>query len=161
MTAADPTMAALTAAVERGRAGDRLGARERLAELWRQVGPAGDPLHRVTVAHFLADLQDDVRDELAWDERALADVAELTDERTARFDPGMQVRGFLPSLQLSVADCHRRLGDPVAARRHLAEAEQLVHVLADDDYGRLIRAALTQIRDALDEGSTDLLRAAP
>jgi hypothetical protein len=161
MTAADPTMAALTAAVEQGRAGDRPGARARLAGLWREVDATGDPLHRVTIAHFLADLQDDVRDELAWDERALAAVAELTDERTARFDAAMQVRGFLPSLQLSVADCHRRLGDAAAARRHLAEAESVVDVLADDDYGRLVRAALTQIRSALDAGSTDPLPAAP
>ena len=73
----------------------------------------------------------------------------------------MQVRGFLPSLQLSVADCHRRLGEPTAARRHVAEAEAEVHVLADDDYGRLVRAALTQIRNALDAGSTEPLQAAP
>jgi hypothetical protein len=161
MTGVDPTIAAVTAAVERGRAGDRPGARERLAALWQQVGVAGDPFHRVTIAHFLADLQDDVREELAWDERALATVAELTDDRVARFDAALQVRGFLPSLQLSVADCHRRLGDPAAARRHLAEAESLVHVLADDDYGRLVRAALTLVRDALDAGSTDPLPAAP
>jgi hypothetical protein len=157
----DPTMGAVTAAVERGRAGDREGARARLAELWTQVGDDGDPLHRITIAHFLADLQDDARAELAWDQRALAAVQELTDDRAAEHDPRLQVRGFLPSLQLNIADCHRRLGNPVAARQHLLDAERVIDVLGDDPYGRLVRAGLEHVRSALDAGSTDPLPSAP
>jgi hypothetical protein len=161
VTAADPTTAAVAAAVELGHGGQRAEARTRLAELWHQVGEAGDPLLRVTIAHFLADLQDDVREELAWDERALSAVAALTDERAAHQHPGLQVRGFLPSLHLNLADCHRRLGDPEAARRHLARAEEDIDVLAGDDYGSLIRAGLEHVRAALGAGSTDPLPSAP
>lgn len=161
MTAADPTMADVAAAVELGHGGQRAEARQRLAGLWEQVGEGGDPLLRVSIAHFLADLQDDVRDELAWDERALSAVAALTDDRAAHQHAGLQVRGFLPSLHLNLADCHRRLGNPGAARRHLARAEADVDVLAEDDYGSLIRAGLEHVRAALDAGSTDPLPSAP
>ncbi len=154
MSAADSVLADITAAVQLGRDGQRAEARERLTGLWEQVGGDGDPLHRVTIAHFLADLQDDVRDELAWDERALAAVGTLTDERVAQHQAGGQVRAFLPSLHVSVADGHRRLGDPEQARRHLARAEETVDVLADDDYGRVVRTGLEQVRTALDAGST-------
>lgn len=129
--------------------------------MWQRLGPDGDPLHRVSLAHFLADLQDDVREELSWDERALAAVGDLTDERVQQHLAAMHVRGFLPSLHLNLADCHRRLGDPTRAREHLAEAERSVGALADDDYGRMMRGAMHHVRDALDAGSTDPLSTAP
>ena len=66
MTAPDPTMADLAAAVELGRAGERDAARRRLVAMWDDLGADGDALHRCSVAHFLADLQDDVREELLW-----------------------------------------------------------------------------------------------
>ena len=161
MTGTGPTMAVVAAAVERGHAGQRAEARAQLAALWELAGEGGDPLIRVTIAHFLADLQDDVREELAWDERALAAAGALTDERTAEQSAGLQVRGFLPSLHLNLADCHRRLGAMEPARRHLARAEADIDGLADDDYGRLIRAGLEHVRAALDAGSTDPLPSAP
>lgn len=161
MSAPDPTMAAVTEAVAQGHAGRREQARARLTGLWEQVGSTGDPLHRVTIAHFLADLQDDVRDELAWDERALAAVGELTDERAQQHHSGLQVRGFLPSLHLNLADCHRRLGHAGPARDHLAQAEAVVARLADDPYGQLVRGGLEHVRAALEAGSTAPLPTAP
>ncbi len=52
-------------------AGDREEARNRLGALWAELGSDGDPLHRCTLAHYMADAQDDPGDELAWDLRAL------------------------------------------------------------------------------------------
>lgn len=153
MTAPDPTMADLAAAVELGRAGDRDAARRRLIAMWDDLGADGDALHRCSVAHFLADLQDDVREELLWDERALTVAQE---HHAALF-----VRGFQPSLQLSLADDHRRLGDPVRAREHFALAEAALDELPDDDYGRLIRSGVDLVREALAAGSTEPLPVAP
>ena len=153
-------MAGIAAAVQAGRDGRRAEARERLAAIWGRLGPEGDPLNRITVAHFLADLQDDARAELQWDERALAAAGELTGDRAAQ-DAGSQVRGFLPSLHLNLADVHRRLGDEPAARQHLAAAEASVPALPGGDYGDLIRSGLEQVRKALDSGSTDRLPEAP
>jgi hypothetical protein len=161
MSVPDGTMAEIVAAVELGRGGARAEARRRLTDLWERVGPEGDPLHRVTLAHFLADLQDDVRAELHWDERALAAAGDLTDERAQQYDAALRVRGMLPSLHLGVADCLRRLGDAPGARQHLAAAASSVDELADDDYGRLVRTGLEHVRAALEAGSTEPLPSAP
>ena len=161
MSVPDETMAEFAAAVALGRGGARAEARRRLTDLWARVGPDGDPLHRVSIAHFLADLQDDVRAELRWDERALAAAGDLTDERAQQYDAALRVRGLLPSLHLNLADCLRRLGDAPGARQHLAQAEASVDELADDAYGRMIRAGLWHVREALDAGSTEPLPSAP
>lgn len=148
-------MARVTAAVQRGRAGEREGARQELETMW--AGVAQDDFHRCVIAHFLADLQDDVRDELRWDERALAAVDGVTDERAREFDPRLQVRGFLPSLYVSLADDHRRLGDPDRAHEFLGRARATSDALGRDAYGDLVRGILDQVDRALAEGSTEPL----
>ena len=152
----DEMMAAITAAIGLGHAGDRVAARDELERLW---GETDDALHRCTIAHFVADLQDSVADELMWDERALAVAADLTDERAQQHDASFQVRAFLPSLHLNLADAHRRLGNVPEAHRHLAAADVDIDSLPDDDYGRLILIGREKIRRALDENSTDPLLA--
>ncbi|MCY1141027.1 hypothetical protein OWR29_23770 [Actinoplanes sp. Pm04-4] len=147
-------MVAITAAIQRGHAGDRAGARDELERLW---GQTGDALHRVTIAHFVADLQESVADELSWDERALAVVAELTDERAQQYDKSFQVRAFKPSLHLNLADAHRRLGHVSEAWHHVALAQADIDLLPDDDYGRLVRTGMEKIRRALEEGSIEPL----
>ncbi|WP_307248670.1 hypothetical protein [Catenuloplanes indicus] len=132
-------------------AGDRAGARTVLEGLWDS---AGDPLHRCSVAHYLADLQDTVADELRWDERALAAFPDLTDERTRAYDDTWRARAFLPTLHLNLADVHRRAGHPDLARHHLAETTAALDALPGDDYGAMIRDALVRVRDALAAGST-------
>ncbi|MEH0928957.1 hypothetical protein [Micromonospora sp. CPCC 205558] len=139
---ADPTMTRIGEAVQLGRSGAPAQARALLAALWDELGPTGDALHRCTLAHYLADLQDSTEAELSWDERALAAVAELTDERAQRHLPALQVQAFLPSLYLNLADCHRRLGNVAAAREHLALAREHLVRLPDDPYGDSIRAAV-------------------
>ncbi|GAA3153469.1 hypothetical protein GCM10017687_84090 [Streptomyces echinatus] len=61
--------------------GDREEARSRFLDLWVEIGEDGDPLHRCTLAHYLADTQDDPGDELAWDLRALSAAEELAGGR--------------------------------------------------------------------------------
>ncbi|GAB7037738.1 hypothetical protein JCM9533A_15870 [Catenuloplanes niger JCM 9533] len=146
-------MAAIGAAVERGRSGDRAGARESLTRLWDAVGEHGDALHRCSIAHYLADLQDTVADELTWDRRALAAVTDLDDERARHFHDSLRVRAFLPSLHLNLADAYRRAGEPAEARVHLSAAATDLAALPDDDYGSMIRAGIARAREALDSGS--------
>jgi hypothetical protein len=149
----DDVMARVTAAVGRGQAGEREAARRELESLWDGDGRA-DAFHRCVIAHFLADLQDDTVDELTWDERALAAVEGVTDGRAQEYDASLQVRGFLPSLHGSLADDHRRLGDPERARYHLGQARAASDALGDDPYGGLVRGILDRVGRALDEGST-------
>lgn len=151
----DDVMARVTAAVQRGRDGERADARRELEALWAEVEDGGgDDFHRCVIAHFVADLQDDGHDELAWDERALAAVEGVTDERAQEFDRSLQVRTFLPSLHLSLADDHRRLGDPDRAREFLARARATADALGPDAYGALVGGVMEKVDRALAEGST-------
>ncbi|MGW3108071.1 hypothetical protein [Streptomyces sp. NPDC001100] len=133
--------------------GDREEARERLLGLWAELGEDGDPLHRCTLAHYLADTQDDPSDELAWDLRALSAADELTDGRE-REDTGQEgagaVRGFYPSLHLNLAADYIKLDRPDAARTHLRRARAASTVLADDGYGNGVRAAIGRLELRLD-----------
>ncbi|MEU5906700.1 hypothetical protein [Micromonospora sp. NPDC047527] len=156
----DPTMTRIIEAVQLGQSGTPTRARELLTALWDEIGPTGDALHRCTLAHYLADLQDTAEAELVWDERALAAVADLTDERARQHDDALRVRGFLPSLHLNLADVHRRLGHTGPAHEHLATARQLTDALPDDPYGDMIRAGIRGVSDALAAGSTTRLDAA-
>lgn len=148
----DPVMAEIGVAVEAGHAGDRAGARARFDELWARIGERGDPLHRCSLAHYAADVQDDPHAELRWDERALAAADELTDDRARAHHASLQVAGFYPSLHLNLADVHRRLGDDTAARHHLGLARDHTGALADDGYGRTIRSAVERCGQRLERG---------
>ncbi|KAA0022610.1 hypothetical protein [Antrihabitans cavernicola] len=148
----DPMMADITAAVS-----DKEGGRDRLAALWEHIGDDGDPLHRVTLAHYLADLQDSPEDALDWDKRALTAAGELTDARAQAYHPSLTVRGFLPSLHLNLADCYRRVGDFDSARAHLASAHAVVDVLGDDAYGAVVRDGLVNVEQALAANSIERL----
>ncbi|SHL03226.1 hypothetical protein SAMN05443637_116148 [Pseudonocardia thermophila] len=151
---ADEVIERITAVVQRGLDGERAAACEELETLWVEHT---DPLHRCVIAHFLADLQDDVHAELLWDERALAAAGEIGDDQVREIAPGLQVRGFLPSLYGSVADDHRRLGDADRARGYLAEAQAATDALGDDPYGAHVTQLLDDIGRALAAGSTEPL----
>ncbi|MEV4757778.1 hypothetical protein AB0J86_22055 [Micromonospora sp. NPDC049559] len=160
-TAPDEVMERVVAAVRLGQSGRRIEARDTLTALWDRIGADGDPFHRCTLAHYLADLQETAEEELVWDERALAAVADLTDERAQRYHSSLRVQGFLPSLHLNLADVHRRLGHAGTARDHLAVARDLARDLPEDPYGDLVRAGIRNVTRALDAGSTERLDTHP
>ncbi|MFK0253568.1 hypothetical protein [Streptomyces sp. NPDC090445] len=82
----DAVMTRIGQAVILLHAGDREEARNRLRELWSELGEDGAGLHRCTLAHYMADAQDDPADELAWDLRALTAVCAPRDGPQA--EPG-------------------------------------------------------------------------
>src|SRR4051794_37394160 len=98
----DPTMARLGEAIALSQTGDRAGARLLFAQVWEDVGPDGDPLHQLTLAHHMEDVQDDPADELLWDLRALAAADGVTDEQAAAAGSASPVAAFYPSLHLNL-----------------------------------------------------------
>jgi hypothetical protein len=142
-------MRRIAAAQELAAAGDWDGARAAFENVWADIGEDGDPLHVVSLAHYMADLHDDPRAELEWDLRALRAAGRLTDERAQRYHGSLSVRGFLPSLHLNVAAAYAKLGERDAAARHLADAEAALPALADDGYGRMIRDGIERLRAQL------------
>ncbi|MGV9255463.1 hypothetical protein [Streptomyces sp. NPDC003697] len=126
-------------------AGDREEARDRFLELWAEIGETGDPLHRCTLAHYMADTQDDPAEELAWDLRALSAAKELTDDRLAEHQGTLAARALYPSLHLNLAADYVKLGRSEAARTHLRRARGAAEALGDDEYGDGVRAAIHRL----------------
>ncbi|MFI8893230.1 hypothetical protein [Streptomyces paradoxus] len=129
-------------------AGDREEARHRYLGLWAEIGEHGDPLHRCTLAHYLADTQDDPADELAWDLRALTAAEEAREAAVAV----AAVIAIYPSLHLNLADDYLGLGRRDAARTHLRWAREAAAALADDSYGEGVWAAIGRLESRLGEG---------
>jgi hypothetical protein len=133
------------------RGGDREEARGRFLGLWSEIGEDGDPLHRCTLAHFMADTQDDPVDELVWDLRALS----AADESTAGPPAGQVPAGppvllaFYPALHLSLAADYEKLGRTEAARSHIHHARRAARALGDDGYSTGIRAAIGRLERRL------------
>jgi hypothetical protein len=100
--------------------------------------PTGDPLHRCSLAHYMADLYEDPAQALAWDIRALDAVDALTDQRVQEHHAALQVAGFYPSLHLNLADNYRRLGSFEAATEHISAAQEHAPNLPQDAYGALL-----------------------
>uniref|UniRef100_A0AAU3H7L5 Tetratricopeptide repeat protein n=1 Tax=Streptomyces sp. NBC_01401 TaxID=2903854 RepID=A0AAU3H7L5_9ACTN len=131
-------------------AGDREEARNRLGIIWSEIGERGAALHRCTLAHYMADAQDDPGDELAWDLRALTAAEGLTGaadtDPAAEHRDAIAVRAFVPSLHLSLAADYLKLQRFGCARIHLDRAWDAAGVLEDDEddngYGGGIRAAI-------------------
>jgi hypothetical protein len=146
----DATMTRIGEGIELSQRGEREAARRLYAAVWSDIGgESGDPLHRCAVAHSMADVQDDVNDELVWDLRALAAADVLTDDRAARAAITSPVSAFYPSLHLNLAECYRKLGDLDRAREHLERGRAVVSTLPDDGYGRTIKGALDGLADRL------------
>jgi hypothetical protein len=143
----DPTIARIGQGVElhHGR-GRREAARHLFAQIWEEIGgEQGDPLHVCVLAHSMADVQDDVHQELVWDQRALAAADLLTDDRVAQAGVTLSVAGLYPSLHLNLAECCRKLGDLSRAREHLRRAQAGIGALGDDEYGQLIKGGLDRL----------------
>lgn len=155
MTTDDPTMTRIGRGVElHHHQGQREAARDLFAQIWDDIGgEQGDPLHVCVLAHSMADVQDDVRQELVWDLRALAAVEQVTDEQVAKAGVPLSVAGLYPSLHLNLSDCYRKLGDLTRAREHLRQARDGIGALGDDEYGKLIRGGLERLTEQLDDAT--------
>jgi hypothetical protein len=133
----------ITDAVTVAQTGDPDEGRRRLVACWEGTTDA-DHAQRCVVAHYLADLQDDLDEELAWDERALEALPHVTDADLAPL--GLtSAAGLAPSLHLNLGDGYLRRGDVERARHHLGEGRAAVGGLADDAYGTMIRAGFERL----------------
>lgn len=150
MSAPDDVMARIGQAIELSHSGQREQARQLFDVLWEEIGPDGDPLHRVSVAHWMADVQDDLRAELEWDLRAFQAAGEVTDERARHAGAASPVAAFYPSLHLNLGEDYRKLGDLDAARRHLQFGQAAAANLGSDEYGTMIRGGLQALADRID-----------
>ncbi|MFC5750462.1 hypothetical protein [Actinomadura rugatobispora] len=151
----DPTIIRIGQGVElHHHQGQREAARELFAQIWDDIGgEQGDPLHVCVLAHAMADVQDDVHQELMWDMRALAAADLVTDERVAQAGVTLSVAGLYPSLHLNMSECYRKLDDFGRAREHLQQARAGIGALGDDEYGQLIKGGLERLAEQLGDAT--------
>lgn len=121
--------------------------RRLLHELWEELGPE-QGYHRSVTAHYLADTQTELEDELMWDLRAL-EAAQETGSESGPY--AAAVRAFFPSLHLNLADGYRRLGDFDKARHHAEQGMATGDVLGLDHYGQTVRGGLIRVQTQIDE----------
>lgn len=148
--------ATVLAAVGEAQTGDRTSGRHRLLNCWARTTP-GDHAYRCVLAHYLADLQDSLDDEVTWDRTALDEHAHLHgDALTTVGIP--DVARLAPSLHLNLGDGYLRQGRVSEAAEQFRQGHAAVGVLRDDGYGRMVRDGLTRlgarITDARDRPMT-------
>jgi len=149
MSATDPFTTDLMAAAAPMRAGDKATSRVRLQALWDRI--AGNNVYEFVLAHQMADAQDDLNEELAWDLRALDSARRCTDADVQRYYPQSSMAAFWPSLHINLAEDYFKLGDLEQSRAHLALAQQTVTHLPDNPYGQLIRRGIERLAKNLDK----------
>ncbi|WP_072686900.1 hypothetical protein [Rhodococcus marinonascens] len=157
----DPMMEAIGKAVTDGHSGNTVAARSGLLELWTTIGPRGDPLHRCTLAHYLADLYDDPAQALGWDVRALDAADSITEQRVQQHHASLHIAGFYPSLHLNLADNYHRLGSFEAAAEHIDAAREHSSALPHDSYGDLMCVAIDEVTTSIANECTAPRSSAP
>ncbi|MEO8827159.1 hypothetical protein [Lapillicoccus sp.] len=143
MTTWDDIIAAVGVAV----AGHTDDGRRELTACWERTSEA-DYAQRCVIAHYLADLQPHLGDEVGWDEQALQAYPHLTDEDLAPI--GIPAaRGLAPSLHLNLGDGYLRQGRLADAHTQLVAGLAAEDALGDDGYGRLIRQGLAGLQERI------------
>lgn len=130
-----------------------------LQDLWDSLDE-GDHAGRLVVAHYLADVQPDLADEVRWDELALSLADRVADEDLRALHPTLTIAGFVPSLQLNLADGYRRLGRfddaAQALRRSVASNAQLPDALPEQQaYREMVLAAQHRTGELIEAGDSD------
>jgi hypothetical protein len=135
----------VTSAVGLALSGDSTGGRDALTDCWSATTEA-DHAQRCVIAHYLADLQSSLDEEVRWDERALFEHAQVADDDLAPVGIA-SAAGLAPSLHLNLGDGYLRQGRLVAARGQLEAGMQARNVLSLDGYGSLIRSGLDRLKE--------------
>jgi hypothetical protein len=109
-----------------------------------QTPRKADHAHRCGLAHYLADLQTELEQEIAWDwitleEHALVDDGDLATVGIA------SARAMAPSLYPNLRDGHLRRGDVQQAGDHLRQGLFTSTAVQSDRYGTMIRSGLQSV----------------
>ena len=142
----------ITSAVGLALAGDAQVGRDALSDCWRATAET-DHAERCVIAHYLADVQSSLDDEVAWDEAALAEHAQVSDGDLATVGI-TSAAALAPSLHLNLGDGYLRQGRADAARAQLDAGMQARGALPSDGYGDLIRSGLDRLEKRLNEAHT-------
>lgn len=146
----DLVMAEIMAGIGLIHGGDRSGGRAKLEAVWSRISSDPEPIHECTLAHYMADVQDEVAEELAWDIRALDAALRCTDTDAQRQSQALSIAAFMPSLHTNLAEDYFKLGDVARSQAHLATARNFASALKDDAYGQMLRRGIERLASKID-----------
>ncbi len=141
MSSWDPVIAAVGLALS----GDTDRGRRDLLACWEQT-TAAQHAERCVLAHYLADLEAELADEVAWDERALSEYVHVADADLAPIGIP-SARGLAASLHLNLGHGYLRQGRVDEATDQLEVGLSAVDALGDDGYGAMVRSGLDGLRE--------------
>jgi hypothetical protein len=128
--------------------GDKEKGRAELLRVWEATGQ-DDHAQRCVLAHYLADLEIDLDEEVRWDELALAAYPHIGDSELTPF--GIPTaRGLAPSLHLNLGDGYLRQGQVADATAQLSAGLASLNALPEDGYGAFIRSGLLRLQSRLE-----------
>ena len=137
----------ITAAVGGALSGDKAAGKAALQPLWDATEDQ-DHAQRCVLAHYLADLEQGLDDEVRWDELALEHYPHLqSGDLSAIGIPDS--RGLAPSLHLNLGDGYLRQGRTDDARAQLLAGQEGLDALPQDGYGSLIRKGLHGLEERI------------
>ncbi len=134
----------ITESIGRALGGDKPGGRNALLACWAQTAD-GDHAQRCVLAHYLADLQSSLDDEVAWDETALSEHARVVDDDLVPVGIS-SAAALAPSLHLNLGDGYLRQGRVRDAKTQLVAGMRAGSTLPADGYGALIRSGLERLQ---------------
>lgn len=125
-----------------------------LEALWDSLAD-NERAEQLIVAHYLADVQSNLESEVRWDELALLLADRVTDKDLQALHPALTLDGYVPSLQLNLADGYRRLGRfeeaAEALRRSVAYNDRLLRDSPEQEaYRELILHAQQRVRELIE-----------
>lgn len=131
---------AISAAIGTALGGERAAGRQQLMACWSDTTET-DHAQRCVLAHYLADLETDLDQEIAWDRTALQEHCFVEDGDLAVMGIAC-AEGMAASLHLNLGDGYLRRGEVQKARDHLEHGLDASHALEPDGYGKMIRSGL-------------------
>lgn len=147
----------ITEAIVLSQAGDKTPGMAALTRCWEQTVD-GDDAQRCVIAHYLADLQPDLDDEVAWDEHALRLFPHVGSGAVGVIGI-LNARALAPSLHLNLGDGYLRQGRIEEARSQLEAGLATQDALGDDAYGALVRGGLARLEQRLRDNQLLMSRA--
>ncbi|MEO3937601.1 hypothetical protein V3N99_12700 [Dermatophilaceae bacterium Soc4.6] len=130
----------ITSAVGLALGGEKVDGRRELLSCWGGTSEQ-DHAQRCVLAHYLADLEPQLDDEVTWDERAWAAYAHVGEDDLAAIGIA-SARALAPSLHLNLGDGYLRQGRTADAAAQLEAGLTAQSALLDDGYGALVRRGL-------------------
>lgn len=143
------TWEAITTAVGLALSGERATGRRDLLSCWA-ASTEQDHAQRCVLAHYLADLEPLLDDEVRWDEWALTAYAHVGDGDLAAIGIP-SARGMAPSLHLNLGDGYLRQGRVDDAAAQLESGLAAADALGEDGYGALVRRGLAGLSDRVEQ----------